>query len=279
MLKRRLDFINSVITRAELRHQRYIIKNSRAGTTWIVLAVLMLAPGIIASFVSVGLVLLGVDVSAWPGWSNPIVNTLVSSGVISLFVMNFALYLVLMLITLGLAYSSINREKVNRTWDVLLLTNVDARQVVRGKWWASLASLWGDHMILVVLRVGLAAYLILNSTVDNGTLYLLLMTLAMVAFTLVDAAFTVALGIVSALSGMAAPISGTVVLVLRILGVMAATIFYMLALYLVTVGAMQPVLMLIGIMLGTFSLFTWLTLALGRVLAVRGLVSPAGAAA
>lgn len=270
--------VDNVISRAELRHQRHVIRSSRAGTAWIVLAVLMLAPGVLTSLGAVVLVLLPLDDPAgWALWTNPIVDAVVTLGVVSLYTMNFALYLVLTLITLGLSYSSISREKTNRTWEVLLLTDVNARQMVRGKWWASLASLWGDHMILVVLRVGLGALIILTARPDDPLLYLGLLTLGMVAFTLVDTAFTVALGIASALSGGAAPITGTVVMVVRLVGALAAASAYLLALLLAGFGTLPMMIFILTLMVAAFAVLTLLALTAGRILAVRGMVSPAGA--
>ena len=56
--------------------------------------------------------------------------------------------------TLALAANTISREKRGGTWDLLLLTPMDARQIVRGKWWATLRHVWRGYALLALLRAG-----------------------------------------------------------------------------------------------------------------------------
>ncbi|HRF99264.1 MAG TPA: hypothetical protein PLZ51_28825, partial [Aggregatilineales bacterium] len=63
----------------------------------------------------------------------------------------------------------ITRERKGQTWDVLVLTNVDARQIVLGKWWASLVALWGDHAMIGFLRVGLVCGAVVSLEPFYGT--------------------------------------------------------------------------------------------------------------
>ena len=56
------------------------------------------------------------------------------------------------LIGLQLASSAIAREKQGRTWESLLLTGIDARQIVLGKWWATQQTLWTAYRPLLPLR-------------------------------------------------------------------------------------------------------------------------------
>src|SRR5690606_35757803 len=65
-------------------------------------------------------------------------NNLAFAAFLLLIVMNIALYAVVQLITVALGANSILREKQGRTWETLLLTNIDARQIVLGKWWATI---------------------------------------------------------------------------------------------------------------------------------------------
>lgn len=114
--------------------------------------------------------------------------------------------------TLGMAADSVRREKLVGTWDNLLLTNVNARQLVLGKWWAVVCKVWKDYVRLAALRVGI--------TIAIGVVYLssypqaanvvlipggqpsamplldgLLACVFVVAFTLVNGLFTAAAGV------------------------------------------------------------------------------------
>ena len=60
---------------------------------------------------------------------------------------------------LQLAASSISREKGGRTWESLLLTGVDARQIIVGKWSATLRTLWLAYRPLLVLRFAVALWM------------------------------------------------------------------------------------------------------------------------
>ncbi len=144
---------------AELRHQRYVIRNGRAGWLWIVMALLMLIPALLASISFYGAALLGVEITLV--FSLPQVQSLGDFIMLGLHAallgMNIALYPVVMLISLALAGSSITREKTAHTWDLLRLSEMDARTLVSGKFRASLRALIGDHMFVGVLRLGLLA--------------------------------------------------------------------------------------------------------------------------
>src|SRR5450432_1719425 len=60
---------------------------------------------------------------------------------------------------LQLASTSIAREKQGRTWESLLLTGVDARRIVFGKWWATLRTLWQVYRPLLPLRFVVALWI------------------------------------------------------------------------------------------------------------------------
>ncbi|MBZ0306845.1 MAG: hypothetical protein K8I82_12320, partial [Anaerolineae bacterium] len=65
----------------------------------------------------------------------------------------------LMFRTLALAANSIIREKQSGSWDLVVLTGVDARQIVRGKWWATVQQQLLHYVRLGLLRACAAVYL------------------------------------------------------------------------------------------------------------------------
>lgn len=86
-------------------------------------------------------------------------------------------FAVLMLVVLSLGHygatlrrlnsgcvESIARERTGRTWESLLLTNIDSRQLVLGKWWGAFCVVWRDVLLVSVLRgasiLGIASILI-----------------------------------------------------------------------------------------------------------------------
>lgn len=64
----------------------------------------------------------------------------------------FILHFVLMIQTLSLSANSVAREKQANNWDMLVLTGVDARQIIRGKWWATVRRMLPSYAFLGVLR-------------------------------------------------------------------------------------------------------------------------------
>lgn len=192
---------NNPVLRAELKHQQYVINTSRSGRFWIVLAVLLLLPAFLASGIFVIEALLGVNISR---------NLIGESGrellMLDLIIMNCALYVVMTLITMGLAANSITREQSGKTWETLLLTTLHARQIVIGKWWATLLALWGDHIMLALLRIGLIGMVAVEAAEVFGSRpdisFLVLGTLFVLAYTAVEEAFSAAVGLLTPLSGI-----------------------------------------------------------------------------
>jgi len=70
----------------------------------------------------------------------------------------------LMFRTLALAANSIAREKQSGSWDLLVLTGVDARQIVRGKWWATIQQQIPHYVRLGLLRACAAIYWIATNS-------------------------------------------------------------------------------------------------------------------
>lgn len=193
------------VLKAEFNHQRFVIQQSRSGWFWILLAVLMIVPALISSVIYFGLAALDIL---------PIIdfysflNTPHALAGLLLVLVNFSLYPVVSLITMGLAANSIRREKVNHTWGILILTEVRPAQVVFGKWWASLRALNGDQIMVVVVRIGLIglytsvilpAYLALDGIFIPQRFYFLLLVPIVVIHALLDSALTSALGVLAAI--------------------------------------------------------------------------------
>lgn len=74
-----------------------------------------------------------------------------------LILLTLCYHLYLMINTMSLAAYSITREKEAQTWEMLILTGIDARKIVRGKWWAIVQHQLPRYTLLSVLRVGMIA--------------------------------------------------------------------------------------------------------------------------
>lgn len=276
------EFTNNVVAKAEFRYQRFLIENSRSGIGWIVTAVLMLAPAILFSLL---LFLIG-GYSQWAAINqllyhdNTTIRILMQIGSIAFVTMNVALYFVVMLITMGLSASSISREKNNHTWHVLVLTELNARQIVWGKWWASLQALWGDHILLAVLRLGVAGWLIVVYHeklpagvfgLPPGATAVIAMTVLIVAFTVIDAMFTTAMGIAIPLSDLPGSIILSIVAGVRVVATVAALIF---ANEIKNSMVHDEPYMLLGFFgLACFGFATYAALKLAEYIAIHGSVS------
>lgn len=210
------------VMRAELSYQRRVITTSRSGRFWIGLALLLLIPAFIAALLFVCAALTGVDVSGLSGNANSY------SLIVHLIIMNVALYVVVTLVTMGLASNSIRREQTGKTWESLLLTGIPTRQIIRGKWWATLRALWGDHVMVGVLRAGLLAWVAIEfSLVNSGTpqpdrLSFVIGLLFVAAFTAVEAGFSAALAIIAPLMDASGAL---LILILGLRAVASAAIF------------------------------------------------------
>ena len=276
-----LNFSDNIIAQAEFRYQRYVIDTSRSPGGWIVMALLLLAPAIIMSLILFVVGLLGNSIDPFLSAPSTLVGRLIEIGMIALVTMNIALYLVVILITLGLSSNSITREHKSKNWDILLLTNVNSRQLVWGKWWASMHALWGDHVMVGLLRLGAVGGLVAFHAnrlppgiggLSPETTHLLILTVIMIAFTIIDAAFTTAMGVAIPLSNW----SGTVIFA-TVLGIRAFTFAAALwfaneiRLALINDG---PYVLIAIVGLSAFVFGTWLALKLAQIIAVRSHVSP-----
>lgn len=108
---------------------------------------------------------------------------------------------------LQVASTAIAREKQARTWEDLLLTGVDARKIIYGKWWATARTLWQAYRPLLGLRFGVGVWMGLSSGMAriSPTYYtppplnVLLIALATAVFPLCYSAFTVSVGVLASL--------------------------------------------------------------------------------
>lgn len=120
----------------------------------------------------------------------------------------------LMLHTLTLSANGIVREKQAATWEMLILTGIDARQIVRGKWLAVVQYQFPAYVMLGLLRVGAVVYLSADLSRTNANsffvgnlnpwvlipppaLQVLLAGIIVFLFTLVNLFFTAACGILA----------------------------------------------------------------------------------
>lgn len=58
----------------------------------------------------------------------------------------------LMFQTLARSANSVARERESNNWDTLILTGIDAKSIVRGKWAATIQQLWPAYTQLAILR-------------------------------------------------------------------------------------------------------------------------------
>lgn len=271
---------NNPIVRAEFNHQRFVIKRGRVGYLWIAMAALLMIPALLASLVT--------SVSAFLGAFVPQLGALVLSlsfeasslgaflnntGWVLILVMSIAQYVVVTLVTMGLSANSIRREKAGRTWDSLRMTGIGERYIVLGKWWASLHALFGDHVMVTLLRMGLVT--LFMTTFANGldALWQIepvshldkmpAMLLLTIIYGVFDAGLTAALGVVAAIPNEAAgAVVGSIAMGLRIAVIIGAGIWLMLSLHIAinvgmsTVFAMSILgLLIYGLLITTSLLF------------------------
>ncbi|MEZ4669710.1 MAG: hypothetical protein R3E39_17535 [Anaerolineae bacterium] len=139
---------NNPITDAEQRYQRQSTPPRRRFFQWFdrVGLVLILA----ASWILFGGLLIASLAGRDP---TPIIDRLGSiptyvTAIVTLWQFN------LLFRTLQLSSSSIAREKEAQTWELLVLSGIDARRIVRGKWWATVQRQWSSFVWLGLARLG-----------------------------------------------------------------------------------------------------------------------------
>ncbi|MEP6985985.1 MAG: hypothetical protein ABI970_10320 [Chloroflexota bacterium] len=149
-------FPDNAITRAEHTYQTRSARKFRTWRRWINRTVMWLA--IALSLIHfLGLLVASLtlrDPSPITRLLNPLPNLLL------LFASFYHLYL--MFQTIVLSSNSITREKEFQTWELLVLTGINARQIVRGKWWATVQRQVPYYLRLAVLRIGATAALAIS---------------------------------------------------------------------------------------------------------------------
>ena len=193
---------------AERRYQGYVIQTNRSSNISIALALLLLIPALImAGYSFFAVAFFGVDLPAVPIF-NEIRTTgdsLYTVGALTLVTMNLAHYLVVALISSGLAIFSVQREYHNHTWDLLVLTRVNAWQIASGKIAASLWVLRRDVMIVAVLRIGLVAFVLdfirpaYPAISAPNTAHIVIVSVFVTVWTILDMMLSVATATASAL--------------------------------------------------------------------------------
>lgn len=198
-------FTNNPVSRAERTYQQRSTKQPRPWRRWVNRTVkwLMIT---LALILFGGLFLASVllrDPTPIVDKLNPLPNLL--GILVSMY------HLLLMFQTISLTANSISREKEAQTWDMLVLTGIDARQIVRGKWWAAVQHQLPKYLLLGLLRIGATAsvaigassslYLAFNNY-DRHILLphpasLILTAVIIMAFTLANLAFSAACGVMA----------------------------------------------------------------------------------
>ncbi|MBL8161599.1 MAG: hypothetical protein JNJ61_06390, partial [Anaerolineae bacterium] len=215
----------NAISRAELLHQQRSARRHHRIIRWIGRV------GAVAIFVMAGYLfwgefagaLLGRDAGVLTGQSfgqrhNTDLGRAmgIAAAVFCVFVLTR--HFVLMLQTLTLAANSISREREAQTWDMLVLTGMDARQIVRGKWAATVRHQWQRYLFLGVLRAAaLVWFANFGARLAYGSLYsfyysgsmvvvlpppthILLAAAMIIVLTLFNLGFTAACGVLASVS-------------------------------------------------------------------------------
>ncbi len=109
--------------------------------------------------------------------------------------------------SMQLSAGAIAREKQARTWESLVLTGVDARRIIVGKWAATLATQWQQYRLLLILRFGTVLWiglgtqtiLLYHGSESPSIPVVLVFAIVITVFPMVYAAFMAALGLLAAL--------------------------------------------------------------------------------
>lgn len=256
---------------AEFHHQRFVIRRGRVGGIWIILAGLMVAPALLASILfTFGGLLLPiiepardlVELSAgdFPAW-------------LWLAIMNLAMYPVVTLVTFALSANSIRREKQGKTWDNLRLTGLNPQQIVIGKWWASVRALNGDHAMLVVMRLGIAALFVmtLNDMIASpfglppAWTILPILIVFTICYGFLDASLTAALGIAGAMVDIGGPIVPFTLFAVRVTTAFGALLLWIGTLFVIPAGIGLVILLSVGGFIG-YALVIWMVLRVAQQL-------------
>jgi ABC-type transport system involved in multi-copper enzyme maturation permease subunit len=118
-------------------------------------------------------------------------------------------HLALLLHTLLLAAGTVSREKSGRTWDLLILTPLAARQIIVGKWWAVVSHVLLLHQRGLLLRGAALLWLGLTAGINGLMDEAVALPVALLVATLALATPVVAAGLVAAVGVLASLLSST----------------------------------------------------------------------
>ncbi len=149
-------FPENAITRAERSYQARTTKTPRRWRRWVNRAFIWLL--VTLSLIQFATLLLASLTQRDP---SPIVKML---GPLPTLLMVFMLFyhFSLMFRTISLGANSIAREREAQTWEMLVLTGINARQIVRGKWWATVQRQFPQYLLLGFIRAGAASAVALS---------------------------------------------------------------------------------------------------------------------
>lgn len=144
---------NDPIFRAELAHQGRTLPRRRRWVRQMLRFILYL------SFV-LAYLFLGVEIAAvlFNYDPEPLLRSLNVARVLPVTVA-VILHFSLMLQALAKSADSIARERQGNNWDMLVMTGIDARSIILGKWWAIVRSMWPGYVTLVLLRIPVIIWL------------------------------------------------------------------------------------------------------------------------
>lgn len=252
------------IVNAEFNHQRFVIARSRSGWLAIAMAVMFVVPSLILS-IGYSILMLMEPATITDRFAENFNLPIV------VLVFNLSLYPVLTMVSLGLSANSILRERQGKTWETLMLTNVGARQIILGKWLASLRAIAGDHIMVTIARLGLVVVLMglyiplflraIQFPALESASHFPIMAVIAVAYCVLDAALTSAIGILSAVGrGAFAAVIAPVALGLRIVLMLAGLFHLIITLLALSVHGLDEALILALGGLGLFPLLIALVL-------------------
>lgn len=155
----------------------------------------------------------------WAAGQNPVIPYPIPAGMqrvaILLAVATLVIHFRVLFKTSVIASNTVLREKLSGTWETLILTDVGARQLVLGKWWAVVCMVWKNYALLAILRAGAVAGIgtMLFPSKSNYALWysripaelpevnILLAAAIIAVFTLLNGLFTAAAGVVGSFLG------------------------------------------------------------------------------
>jgi hypothetical protein len=232
----------SPVMQAELTYQRRSSATRRPrrllrrilAWPWKILLALAIMSAVILLVVEPFAAVIGYDVASLPIEMHPLAAlVLFFIPVVSLIPLTLLVHFRTQLRTLALASNTISREKRGGTWDILLLTPISARQIVRGKWWATVRHAWREYLLLALLRAGSILWVTLEAGryiiysyptyrieirphyYEPQPLFMLFSVALMVGFTLLNLLYTSAFGMLGSVFNRGGGTSLTLAIVIR----------------------------------------------------------------